>query len=259
MSTHDLNLMTAIIETTEPGSTPGVTVTRFNPGGDPHAAALVDAVVDRYADVTGRDPVSNDDLLARAGAKVSLLTTGSNMLGAPLVTARPGTLFAGSTGPALLPKGKRSNGIGLSRMDVLDLEPGYAGVSVLADRVATVKAGLPTLEPLTLDHLRALPRATGDGRSAACTLAVFGSWAMPDGRIPGSIWLCAEYSPEDDVVDGVLLVPHSGESEHGSVYGQQLLAARMGAVVGFAGVSFRDAVVDLTDDYEAALRLVAGR
>lgn len=243
-------LLSSIVKHKEPASDSGVRITTFCLSGEPQAAALVSAVVKAYPSVTGRTP--RPDLLALVGQKVSVLRHGEGMLGHSMVTLTPGTVFVGgrSGEPALLPKGSRKNGIVLR--NVLDVTGGFDG-KVLRDNVATVKARFPDLVRLTREHLTDLP-----GRGNTCRLAVLGTYSCGDGPIPGCLWLLHSYMRAEDIVEGVLLVPPwgSGVSEHGSVYGRDLLALRsVGAVSTPVNMTMREAL-DYTgraDGYFAAL------
>ena len=80
-------LLDACPVTVEPDSAPGFTVSRFNPAGDPHAAALVDAVAAAYPVVTGRTVYGDTDLAGHAGERMTVLSFRENAFGAPLLTA----------------------------------------------------------------------------------------------------------------------------------------------------------------------------
>jgi hypothetical protein len=110
VSAPDVTLLTSVVEHQEPSGTPGIQVTSLSLSGDPHAAAIVEAVAADYHRVTGRPPVTDDQLGEFVTHKVTLLRVGSNMLGARAIVASPGTVFRGS-GLALLPKGKRRQGL----------------------------------------------------------------------------------------------------------------------------------------------------
>lgn len=266
-ATDDEEVLSGIVRETLPGNTPGVSVTRFSLSGEPHASALVRAVGDAYPTATGRPLPDLADLAKLAGQKVSILRCGDTTFGSPLMKVVQGTIFlAGPTKDrvALLPKGKRSKGYGLDGgAALLDFEPGYLP-EVLRSRALTVRDTFPALEPLTDAHLAALPERAED--PAVCTLAVFGTWEMPDGDIPGALWLLHSYMREEgaDIVEGVLLIPPQSaglaESEHGSTYGRQLLRSEVGKVARPVSVTLADALrfCNGPDGYAAALRAVRG-
>lgn len=150
-------LLTSVVETAEPRSVPGASVTRISVSGQRHAACIVDAVATAYPRVD--DPTAA--LRALDGQKVSVLRRGQNMLGAAMIFTEEGTLFNG--GAALLPKGKRRNGRRLNAETVLDVIPGYHHAT-LAARVATMRSQFPEVRELTAERVAALPE-----HSANCT------------------------------------------------------------------------------------------
>jgi hypothetical protein len=241
-----------MVEHPEPSSISGVQVTRLSVGGDPVAAAIVEAVIADYHQVTGRPPVTDEQLAGLVTHKVTLLRVGENLLGARAIVASPGTIFKGSR-LGLLPKGKRRHGFAITADRVLDVEAGYAGVEVLRQRVAAVRAALPQLRELTMERLGRLP-----SRGRDCTLAVFGTWRLPQTTAPGAIWLLHSYLPGDDIAEGVLLIrSEAGVSEHGSVLGRQLL--RIGGEIVDAPVVSVDEALGLVDaDYAMVLARLTG-
>jgi hypothetical protein len=250
----DITLLTSMGEHPEPSSISGAQVTRLSVGGDPDAAAIVEAVIADYHRVTGRPPVTNEQLAGLVTHKVTLLRVGENLLGARAIVASPGTIFKGSR-LGLLPKGKRRHGFAISADRILDVEAGFAGVEVLRQRVAAVRATLPQLRELTLQRLARLPTHGRD-----CTLAVFGTWRLPQTTAPGAIWLLHSYLPGDDIAEGVLLVRSAaGVSEHGSVLGRELL--RIGGEIVDAPTISLDEALGLVDaDYAMVLaRLTRSR
>jgi len=243
----DITLLTSIVENTEPSTTPNVQVTSYNPSGEPHAAAIVNAVVADYHRRTGRTPVTEEQLGELVGNKVTLLRTASTMMGAAYIAASPGTIFRGSQ-LALLPKGKRRYGAAISAETVLDVEPGYSGVEALRGRVQAVRAALPDLTALTKERLAELPRDGGD-----CSLAVFGTRRLAGATAAGAIWLLRSYQPSTDVAEGVLLVrPEGGASLQGSVLGEHLLQIG-GEIVGAPVLRWREALALLDEDYATVL------
>lgn len=243
-------------------SSSGFAVTRFSPSGSNHLKAVVDAVIDSYHDVTGVAEISQDRLveLARADAKLTLAMTGGNMLGSPLVYAVEASLRMVGDRLVMMPKGARSKGFYLKGDKVLDAVEGYGKVGVLQDRIDLVRATLPELVALTKADLEAVTgKVDEDGGSPPVVLAVVGTWRMPDGDSPAAVWLISEYDADDDIADGVLLVKESdGFSEHGSVYGEQLLSGRFGKVAGFAGMSFKEALALTNGDHADGLAAVRG-
>lgn len=221
--------------------------------GEPHANAVLEAVRYDYRRRRGLPTFTDENLCALAGQKVTLMRTGESVFGASSIQAQQGTIFlahgqhAGKA--AFLPKGKRNTGIVLDPASILDFEIGYNKAGVLQARVDAVRATFPQVEPLTKDHLLALPQ-----NSNVIGLIVLGTWRGPEGSSPGAIWLINEYMPEHDIVEGVLIVrPEHGTSEHGSVYGDRLLHWSCGKVVNGPELTFADAL-DLADlDYDDAL------
>lgn len=205
-------ILTSLVETIHNG-TRGVMLS-----GERYAGAIVDAVIAAY-------PKPEIDWASLIGEKVTFMRSGENMMGARLISADEGTLFPtrhAECVAACLPKGKRSKGFGLRAEDVLDLVKGYNGQAELTRRVQDVRARFPEVKALTQERLDALPSRSND-----CTLGVFGTLHMPDGAIcTDAVWLLDSYlnGEGNDIVEGVLYVrPDVGISEHGSVYGRDLL------------------------------------
>lgn len=247
MSTHDVTLLSSVVEHDEPGSTPGIRATSFSMSGDPHAAAIVAAVITDYHRVTGRRPVTDQQLADLVDHQVTLLRVGESMLGASGIVASPGTIFR-STALGLRPKGKQRHGYRIDAGSVLDLEPGYSGVDALRDRVDGVRATLPHLTELTRERLARLPGSGGD-----CTLAVFGTWRLPHVASAGAIWLLRAYLRASDIAEGLLLVrPQDGVSAEGSIPGRDLLDFG-GEIVDAPVIPWREAVALADDDYVAVL------
>ena len=251
MTNHTTTLMTSITSSSIERNGSTIIRTRLTP--EPAAAALCAAVVRDYNRLLDRPRPTTEDLVGLAGQKVTVLRHGATMFGAPAIEASAGRIFVGSNGgPALLPAGKRTSGYRLS--GVLDFVLGYNGADVLGQRVTAAASLLPVLTNLTQEDLDSLP-----DRGQACSLAVFGTWHGPDSVSPGAVWLAHSYMKEDDIVECVLLVrPEDGESEHGSVYGKELLA-HGGKISGFPGISFSDALTLAGDDYYTVAPLVFGR
>lgn len=228
-------------------------VTRISVGGDPHVRAILDAVVDRYNAVSGRERPSAEDLQALIGQKVTLVRTGENMFGSGILNAQEGKLFESSRGLGILPKGARSKGFVVNPEKVLDVFPGYdaAGPS---EMVRKVRDHFPILQPLTQERFNELP-----AESSTLSLCMFGSYRMPDSTAAGSIYLATNYLREDDIIEGVLLIrPEHGVSEHGSVWGQQLLRSSFGEVVGFEPISFAEGLELCNLDFDFAYECLLG-
>lgn len=239
-------LLSSIVEHKRDGCT------SFMLNGESHAAAIVDAVAAMYPDFAHRPEVTDETLttMATTRAKVSILKIGESMMGAKMIVAAAGTLFSGSRGIGILPKGSRKNGYRVEADKLLDIEPGYDGIHTLTARVAAVQARFPQTRPLTKEDLNALP-----DRGDNCRFAVFGTLRLPDFSVPGCIWFLHSYMKEDDIAEGAIIGPPPCESEHGSVLGQQLMRAG-GAVVKAIDIPFKT-VLDLTRaDYEDTLKLV---
>lgn len=253
MTYKPTKILTSIVETESVET--GLRCVRFNPSGDPGARAVVVATIDLYLDQHGE--VTADQLAALDGQKVTLLRQSETMFGATLIVALEGKLF--NDGAALLPKGNTKNGIRIDPSALLDVITGYGHVAQLEKRVLDVRAKFPQVVELTQADLDALPDAdtwsNGNGDTPDCTLAVFGTVQMPDGGIPAGVWLIHTYQREDDIVEGVLLVDGRATSEHGSIFGRDLL--RMGGKIeGFDRCSFENAVALCNADHDAHLDAV---
>lgn len=250
MSNGITHLLDSCVERSEGG------FTHITLSGEPQAAAIVGAVQANYHRWTQREKPTLDDLLRLTGEKVTLIYGGENMVGAGSINAWEGTLFKGSSGNlAILPKGKRSKGYKVEADRVLDVLPGY-NVAEATEIVATVRGLYPELEPLTQEQLEALP---GEDETDMCSLAVFGSHPLFGSH--DALWLIGEYWPSDDICDrSVLLIrPEHGCSEHGSIYGRDLLRnLAIGVVASFKPISFGEAVELCSLDYDEAVAQALG-
>lgn len=98
------------------------------------------------------------------------------------------------------------------------------------------------LTPLTQERLEQVSR-----KSSVCDLAVIAEHG-------GAIWLLHSYHKSTDIAEGMLCIdPALGDSEHGSIYGQQLLTANVEEVIGVPEVTFKECI---NWDFEAALQHV---
>lgn len=251
MSNASTAILSSIVEEHAPSSTPGITVTRFSIGGEPHAAAIVNAVAGAY-------PRVEVDWPSLIGKKVTFLRAGQGTYGASSIVAEEGTVFETSRSDcivAILPKGKRTNGHGITAsMNILDCIDGY-NTAELERRVQEVRARFPQLKKLTQERLNALP-----SRSNTCSLAVFGTHRMPDTTATDAVWLLHSYQngSGDDIVEGVLFVrPDVGFSEHGSVYGQDLLRFG-GEIVDAPEVTLAQAMAMTDWDHDDVLAHILG-
>jgi hypothetical protein len=224
--------------------------------GEPDAAAVVAAVVQNYHRLTGQPRLSIADVLAeRIGDRVTLVLTGETMFGGGVISAQEGTLFQGQRGIGLLPKGARKRGMLVPPDRVLDVLDGWV-TPAAQNLIDQSRDHYPHLEPLTQEHFAALP-----GSSDECSLAVFGHWPMPDCNSYDAVWLLGEYDGADDIADcAVLLIrPEHGSSEHGSVFGRQLLNLHVGVVSDFKPIQFAEALTLCDLDFDEATRAVFGR
>lgn len=262
-TTNDVDVLSGLVKKKETSAS-GLSVETYFLSGERHANALVSAVADAYEVSTGRTAPTVDELRAAAAERrqVSLLRSGRGTFGAQSMRAVVGTLFVGRTGAAaLLPKGKRTNGYNVETgADVLDWVPGY-DPSRLVSLAQGVRATFPDLGALTRADLEALPERAED--PAVCTLAVLGTYRMPDGDIPGALWLFHSFMRDDDIAEGVLLVPPQSaglaESEHGSQYGRDVLAMEAGKVLRPVSVTLADALGMCSGDgYARALAALRG-
>lgn len=262
MSNADTNLLSGLVEKRDDADRPGFTVIKLS--GEPYANALVQAVATNYNRITGRERPTEEDLRDLIGHKVTLIRGGENMLGSSLLNAIEGRLFEGRHGDlAILPKGSRTKGYRVEPAKVVDVLGGYATAKA-QELVADVRDYYPAeLQNLTQERLEQLPGE--DSGTETLSLALLGEWALPDSRAVDAIWLLGEYWPEDDICDhSVLLIrPEHGTSEHGSVYGRQLVQSRcLAEIVGFPGISFSDAIslcfVDFDEASKAIFDLTSG-
>lgn len=216
-------------------------------GVERHAEAIVDAVLDVYRRETPAGAIEAE-LERLNGQQVTLVQYGTNMLGATGIYVHEGKLFSSDQGTmAILPKGNRTNGLRVG--NVLEVIEGY-DVAEAEARVARVRAQFPEVKRLTQERLEELPK---HGRGKDCSLAVFGG--HPFFGSHDCLWLIGEYWPDDDIVERCVLLirPEHGESETGSIFGQQLLAMPVGEVVGFVPASWSHAARLTELDYETAV------
>lgn len=231
------------------------TVISFMASGEGHMTAIVNAVVDRYNAILDRPRPTQEELELLVGEKVTLVQAGETMLGARLLIAQEGKLFTSSRGGyGILPKGARSKGFKVREDELLDVLPGYDTAGAEA-YVRMVRQHFPTLGPLTLERLKELPTNSEELRMCA-----FGSYRMPDSTATDALYLFSEYWPEEDIVEGVLLIrPEHGFSEHGSAYGRQFYGGHFGEVLGFEPISFAEGIHLCNLDFEEAYEQVIGK
>ena len=116
------------------------------------------------------------------------------------------------------------------------------------DQHPTVRA-VPTLGQLRDEELQALPRydtlaeAYDDAAPTRTPigLAAYGSWPVLGQLLVGAAWLLYAYDPDTDIAEGFLALPADspGVSEHGSVYGADLLhRGQLGTLPVPAGLTF---------------------
>jgi len=249
----DKKLLTSIVERHEDGST------FFTLSGEPHAAAIVNAVSGNYHRFSGRPRPDQQTLDELVGEKVTLVLGGENMLGSGMMIAREGKLFPSSSGVGvgILPKGKRTKGFRVDPGKVIDVFGGWVADEVAAFVAEMRGSHYPQLVNLTQERLQQLP---GEDETDVCSLAVFGS--NPLFGATDCLWLIGEYWPDDDICDrNVLLIrPEFGTSEHGSCYGRDLLRNRaLGEVVGFEPISCAEAVSLCSLDFDEALARVVSQ
>ena len=251
MSAGQTNLLTSW-EEEEETLEGGFRVIRVSASGERHKTAITAAVVDRYNAILGRPRPQDEELYAMSGQKVTLIQAGENIFGGQLLNAHEGKLVTGDFGLGIIPKGARTKGFKVNPERVLDVIPGYETEQAL-EFVKKVRQHFPKLKPLTQDRLDEMPSS-----SESLSLCVFGSYRMPDSVATDALVLMSEYDKENDIVDGgvVLLRPEYGVSEHGSVYGRQLLSSNMGEVVGFDPISFSDGIKLCELDFDEAFYLV---
>ena len=95
----DVTLLTSMVETRGDGSQEGLTW--INLSGEPHAAAIVNAMIANYSRYSGRPEVDEQMLEERIGEKVTIVLAGENLMGSSIMIAREGKLFQGSRGIAI--------------------------------------------------------------------------------------------------------------------------------------------------------------
>ena len=202
--------------------------------GEPSANTDIAARIAAYP--SPDDLEERMDSLTADAASVTILRKATGTWGATIPVIQQGRLFRGASGDVgLLPTGKRTNGIRLRREDVLDIVPDTKPASVdELNRRWYDSTGLPPTEPLTVEALR--------GASEENPIAVV--WTHPgfgEGPTQGCVWYIDDYQEEDDIANGFCWVPDTSGlySEHGSVYGKDILKA--GALVsGGPKVKFSD-------------------
>ncbi|HSE44245.1 MAG TPA: hypothetical protein VLA89_02840 [Gemmatimonadales bacterium] len=252
MKAGQTNLLTAWEEKEEHFSTG--TVVRIAVGGDRHQTAILSAVADRYNVLAERPKPTVEELEALVGQKVTLVETGENMFGGGLLVAQEGKLLSGSYGFGILPKGARTKGFKVQSERVLDVFPGYATEEAV-QLVGKVRRHFPQVSELTYDRLKELPT-----NSETLGLCMFGSYRMPDSTQTDALYLASEYWPEDDIVEGVVLLrPEHGTSEHGSAYGRQFVQGNFGEVIGYEPISFAEGLHLCNLDFEEAYDQIIGK
>ncbi len=196
-------------------------------------------------------PVDLDKCVDRP---VTILRQGISMVGATLVVAEEGRISVSDRSPsgyAFLEKGKRTNATVLRPETVLAVKNGYGKFDAFAEMVDYARRQVPVLTELTVEVLSSLP-SHGD----TIRVVALGTWTSPDGqKVPGALWLLHSYMAEDDIAEGVLLLPPSahGVSEHGSIYGRDLLRWNVGHAADVPPVSCATAL-GWCDNYYIGLR-----
>lgn len=206
----------------------GVTVTEYLATGDDARNALVKTVAALFRDLP---PTLIYD------TPVTILQYGETMFGAPLIDCAEGRLFPRDGYVAFLPKGARTRAFRLKTENILAVARGFGQGDRLKEHVDSYVNALPHAGPLTQEHLNALP-----SRGRTCTLAAVGTSPFFGATLPG-IWLVHSYLAEADIAEGVFVVPdgHGAVTEHGSVYGRDLLR-RFAKVEGSISVPLSDAL-----------------
>jgi hypothetical protein len=236
MSSSSTVVMSSIVKSSR-RTGPGACVVTFDPAGEPHATAMVEAVIAFYPDATARPAPGPQDLAAYFGTKVTLLRHGKSLFGAQSLTIEEGTLIPATSNASpdpvrvgLRPKGGHGRAFVLACADILDVQPGYGHAGLMRERIAHVRDRLPRLKPLTGKHLAHLPspevseELAEAGKPVPIGLALMGTWRMGDITSPAAVWLIHSYDPGHDIAEGYLLISEAhGYSEHGSVYGRDLL------------------------------------
>lgn len=258
MSNADTNLLSGLVEKDESISGSGFRTIKLS--GESYANAMTNVVVANYNRITGRERPTLEDLEAKIGQKITLIRSGENMLGSSILNAIEGKLFESSRGGlGILPKGARSKGYKVDEERVIDVLDGYSTAQA-QELTAGVRAYYPELQNLTKERLLGLPGEGSD--TETLSLALLGEWRMPDTRAVDAIWLIGEYWPEDDICDRCVLLirPEHGISEHGSVYGNQLIQSRaIGEIVGFEPISFSAAIELCYVDFDVASKAIFDR
>ena len=237
MSNHDVTIATGVVTTHEPRD-PDALCSVTTMTSSRAVSVAVDATVHRMRLDAGDVAATLAEL---DGRKVTLLLHGTNMMGAPVVVARPATLFNG--GEAYLPKGARKNGFRVDPSKVIGVVAGYD-----TDAAAALYAryDIGDVADVTREVLEALPH---DPEARDCTLAVMTTTVVAGDRAPGSVWLLYSYDPENDICDGMLVVPDGSplQSEYGSIYGRDLID-RGAVLTGATPVPFATAIEFTTVD-----------
>ena len=227
----------------EPSSIPGIRVTESSPQQSRAA---------RIRLLAGRATV---DLTAFVGQRVTLARVSEDIMGWPVIAATEGRVVDGAafgeSSPALVPKGGRGTRAWF-RQRVLHVVAGYGQVQALQAWLDAQMAGLP--QPVTLDALMSLPdvERTSD-RVDEIGLALEGEHC----GVPGCRWFLTDYDREGGIGNGFLVMPanpYGLVSEHGSVYGRDLLGGGWFQVPVPSGVTFGSLVdrwsLEVCDDRE---------
>lgn len=232
METHDVEIASAVkISTAEP--IPGMGhITRTSFGTQTSANAVIGATIERIRSQLGAPTA--EELAALDGERVTLMCAGSNMLGARAVFARPGTLVNG--GAAIIPKGRRTRGYRINAPELLAVTRGYDhtplaeiyerySLGAAADVDTSVFAKLPN-------------------RGNTCSVAVVATLGVDGRSVPGCLWLCHSYIADEDIVEGMLVVPETSGlvSEYGSVFGKDLASRTAAVLTDALPVPFADAI-----------------
>lgn len=234
-------VLTGIVKTTRT-TADGCVVEEFVGTGDPARNVLVDTVAARFRDLPP---------MLLLEQPVTFLRYGRTMLGVPVISLDEGRLYVRDGKIVCLPKGRRTRGYRLEQANILALTGGFNQGDALRAILDGFVRELSDLTELTQDDLAGLPN-----RGNNCTLAAVGTSPFFGSDVPG-VWLLHSYIAEDDIAEGVFVVAdgHGAVTEHGSVYGRDLL--RRFAKAGRVDVPLAEAL-DYTFDQALQAHAVVG-
>lgn len=156
--------------------------------------------------------------------KVCVVSKGHNIFSGKTLTVQEGRIFdAGNGRKGLLPKGRSTRGFYLSSHHRV-----IEGATVAELATHPAFHDFPDLKEPSVESFQ--------GATPEKPVLLYGTYTIMGDEVPGAVYVVQEYDTQNDIVDGFVWFPSDSPggwtSEHGSVYGRDLLRQNMGVVSG---------------------------